>query len=206
MTTFYIKALAAVLMVCDHVGAVFFPDILALRVLGRLSFPLFAWLIGQGEKYSKNFKNYFLRIVVLGLISQPLYYLVFHSFRLNILATLAVGLLAIRLNKITTFKFVFELLFAALAQLINAEYGAYGVLVITLLSRFNFNSIAWWTNWSLLNLLTLVIPDFFFYQCLAILTPIILIIWNGKQGWRARWFYVFYPVHFALILIIKLLI
>ena len=95
MTTFQIKLLAAVLMVCDHIGAVIFPKILILRFLGRLSFPLFAWLIGQGEKNTNNFKLYLLRLVILGVISQPIYYLTFHSSALNILATLAFGLLAI---------------------------------------------------------------------------------------------------------------
>ncbi|MFB2921097.1 TraX family protein [Aerosakkonema funiforme] len=48
MTAFQIKVLAALLMLVDHIGAIFFPKIFVLRIVGRLSFPLFAWLIGQG--------------------------------------------------------------------------------------------------------------------------------------------------------------
>jgi hypothetical protein len=206
MTTFQIKLLAAVLMVCDHIGAVIFPKILILRFLGRLSFPLFAWLIGQGEKHTNNFEVYLLRIVVLGVVSQPIYYFVFRSFALNILATLAFGLLAIRIEKVIGSKFIFTLIFAALAQLFNAEYGAYGVFVITLLSKMNFTRITWWLKWISLNLLTFWLPGFFFYQFLAVLSPLILSLWNGQQGQKARWFYPFYPLHIAFILLFQLLI
>ncbi len=204
MTTFQIKLLAATLMVCDHIGAAIFPNILILRFLGRLSFPLFAWLIGQGEKHTNNFNAYLFRLIVLGLLSQPIYYLLFQSSRPNILATLALGLLAIRLDKITNLKVLFTLFFAALAQLIDAEYGAYGVITITLISKLNYHSHFWWIKWTLLNLLTLFTPGFLFYQVLALPAPII-ISWNHKQGQKARWFYPFYPLHLTLLLLLKLL-
>jgi hypothetical protein len=190
MTTFQIKLLAAILMVCDHIGAVIFPKILILRFLGRLSFPLFAWLIGQGEKNTNNFKLYLLRLVILGVVSQPIYYLTFHSSALNILATLAFGLLAIRVNKVIGSN-LFTLIFAALAQLTNAEYGAYGVFVIILLAEINFTKITWWITWISLNLLTFWLPGFFFHQFLAGLTPLILSLWNRQQGRIAKWFYPF---------------
>lgn len=106
MTTFQIKFLAAILMVVDHVGVLFFPKVLAFRYLGRLSFPLFAWAIGQGEKHTKNFNVYLIKLIVWGIISQPIYYLVFRSLSLNILITLALGLLALRLEKLLSYKYL----------------------------------------------------------------------------------------------------
>lgn len=203
MTIFQIKLLAAFLMVVDHVGVVFFPKIVALRIIGRLSFPLFAWLIGQGEKYTKDFHIYLLRLIIFGLASQPIYYLLFQSLRPNILATLALGLLGIRLDKLTDFKILFPLLCAIIAQLIDAEYGAYGILVIFLLSKFNFNSIVWWITWISLNLLTL---HFSIYQFYALLTPLIIALYNGEQGQKAKWFYLFYPLHIVALFLIKIFI
>lgn len=212
MTTFQIKLLAAALMVCDHIGYVFFPgdsDInFLLRLLGRFSFPLFAWLIGQGEKYTKNFNIYLLRVIGLGLFTQPLYSLVSQDNSLNILVTLALGLLAIRLDKIVHSKFLFAVAFAVIAELIVADYGAYGVFLIVLLSHFDstdlsFNNFTWWIAWSLVNLL---LPFFWNSnpsQPLAIFTPLILLTWKGNQGRKAKWFYLFYPLHFALILLVK---
>jgi hypothetical protein len=211
MTTFQIKLLAAVLMVSDHVGYIFFPDIAVLRDLGRLSFPLFAWLVSQGENFTKNFNIYLLRLTCLGLVSQPLYSLVFEDNSPNILATLALGLLAIRLDKISHLKIVFTFLFAGLAELFKTDYGSYGVLLLSLLSyinldnltRLNFTTFTWWMLWSCLNLVLPIWRGSNSSQFLAIFTPLILLNWNGHQGQKAKWFYLFYPIHLALILLIK---
>jgi hypothetical protein len=193
-------------MVADHIGAVFFPDILAIRFLGRLSFPLFAWLIGQGEKHTRNLRLYLGRLIILGGVSQPIFYLVFRYFALNILATLSLGLLAIKLNKLTRVKLLFPFIFAALAQYTNCEYGAYGVFVIFLLSEFNYARIFWWIKWLALHSLIFFLPGLPSYQFLAGLAPIILILWKREQGQKAKWFYLFYPLHLALILLVQWLI
>ncbi|HEY9848315.1 MAG TPA: TraX family protein [Leptolyngbyaceae cyanobacterium] len=206
MTSFHIKILAATLMAIDHIGAVFFPDILAFRIIGRLSFPLFAWLIGQGEKYTKNFNLYLFRLIILGIATQPIYYLLFNIPRPNILATLALGLIAIRLDKITKLKFLFTFIFALLAELINSEYGAYGVLMISILSNFNPNHVYWVIQWILLSLSPLILLKFPDYQLFAIFTPLILINYNGEPGKKAKWFYLFYPVHFAILYLVNVMI
>lgn len=131
MTSFQIKVLAALLMVVDHIGLILFPHHLIFRYMGRLSFPLFAWLIGQGEKYTKNFESYTLRLTVAAIISQPVYHALFKFSDLNILVSLLIGLLAIRVGKLTKYKYLTWLTFAAIAQTINANYGLYGILVIT---------------------------------------------------------------------------
>ena len=206
MTSYQIKLLAALLMVVDHVGVVFFPDQLAFRYIGRLSFPLFAWLVGQGEKYTKNFNSYLIRLAVGAGISQPLYYLLFNFTNLNILVTLLIGLLAIRIGKLANFKYLIWLTFAGVAQAINTSYGFYGILVITVLSEFNSNDFKWWLQWILVNLLVFVITSFKHYQLLALLTPLIIMLWNGKQGRKAKLFYFFYPVHLFILNLVGFLV
>ena len=199
MTSHQIKLMAALLMVVDHVGVVFFPDQLAFRYIGRLSFPLFAWLIGQGEKYTKDFNSYLIRLAVGAGISQPLYYALFNFTNLNILVTLLIGLLAIRIGKLVSFKYLIWLTFAGVAQAINTSYGFYGILVITVLSEFNSNDFKWWLQWILVNLLVFVVTDFKPYQLLALFTPLIITLWNGKQGRKAKLFYLFYPIHLFIL-------
>ena len=199
MTSYQIKLIAALLMVVDHVGVVFFPDQLAFRYIGRLSFPLFAWLIGQGEKYTKDFNSYLIRLAVGAGISQPLYYVLFNFTNLNILVTLLIGLLAIRIGKLVNFKYLIWLTFAGLAKAINTSYGFYGILVITVLSEFNSNNFKWWLQWILVNLLVFVVTDFKPYQLLALFTPLIITLWNGKQGRKAKLFYLFYPIHLFIL-------
>lgn len=206
MTSFQIKLLAAILMLCDHIGVVFFPSILEFRYIGRLSFPLFAWLVGQGEKHTKSFQAYLIRLSILGLISQPAYSLLFHSGNLNIFATLALGLLAIRLGKLIGSKYLAWSVFATSAQLINTSYGAYGVLTITLLADFNSAKFSWWLKWFIVNILNFATIKFYPYQLIAILTPVVLILWNGKQGRKLKLFYLFYPLHLLSILAFNLIL
>ena len=206
MTSYQIKLIAALLMIVDHVGVVFFPDQLAFRYIGRLSFPLFAWLVGQGEKYTKNFNSYLSRLAVGAGISQPLYYVLFNFNNLNILVTLLIGLLAIRLGKLVSFKYLVWLTFAGVAQAINTSYGFYGILVITVLSEFNSNDFKWWLQWILVNLLVFVITGFKHYQLLALLTPLIIMLWNGKQGRKAKLFYLFYPGHLFILKVLVFLL
>ncbi|MGB3615459.1 MAG: TraX family protein, partial [Elainellaceae cyanobacterium] len=95
-----IKWLAAGLMIVDHIGVVFFPQVLLFRYVGRLSFPLFSWLLGQGERHTRNVYRYGLRLLVFGVISQPVYSLLFQVYQLNVLFTLLVGLATLRLARV----------------------------------------------------------------------------------------------------------
>ena len=57
-----LKFLAAALMLVDHIGYLLFPQALFLRIIGRLSFPLFAFAISEGCRYTKNKTKHFLLI------------------------------------------------------------------------------------------------------------------------------------------------
>ncbi len=200
MTSYQIKLLAALLMVVDHVGVVFFPNQFIFRYLGRLSFPLFAWLVGQGEKYTKNFKSYLLRLIVWAGISQPIYYSLFKVTNPNILVTLFLGLLAIRLGKLYNFKYLIWLSFAALGQAINTSYGFYGILIVTVLSEFEPSNLNWWLQWIGVNLIIIfMIPIAERFQLLALAAPLFIMLWNGKQGRKDKLFYFFYPGHLFIL-------
>src|SRR5207244_4281126 len=95
-----IKILAIICMIIDHVGLFFFPEYTLFRIVGRIAFPLFAWLIANGAHFTRNIRAYLTRLFALAVISQlpftlanqqigaPLLYL-------NVVFTLSLGLLAI---------------------------------------------------------------------------------------------------------------
>ena len=66
LTNYHLKLLAAATMVIDHVGVVFYPDNDWLRIVGRISFPLFVWLLVQGETHTRNVWQYGLRLAGAG--------------------------------------------------------------------------------------------------------------------------------------------
>jgi len=68
-----IKLLACLFMAIDHAGKMLFPHIPEMRLIGRLAFPLFAYGIAVGATYTRDPIKYLKRIVLLALVSQPLY-------------------------------------------------------------------------------------------------------------------------------------
>ncbi|MGG6265559.1 TraX family protein [Leptolyngbya sp. AN03gr2] len=200
LNNYQIKLLAAVLMLVDHIGTVFFPDRLIFRILGRFSFPLFVLLLVEGEKHTRHFGQYCLRLLLLGIVSQPIYRLLFRSTLWNILFTLLLGLLCLRLvRQFPRWQLLIWVVGATIAQLLFLEYQAYGIALIALIHRFRA-SASWWTEWIVFNLsLLIVAPEFFLFQFPVIFVPFLLSLANYQQGQKAKWFYLFYPSHlFAL--------
>ena len=135
-------------MLIDHLGAVVFPQIGEMRILGRIAFPLYCWCMIVGLYYTRSVPKYLGRILLAGLISQPLYAWIMNHMgtsgillrdlflgKPNILLTLFLGLTA--LWGIREKKY-FSQLWApaaalALATILNADYGWRGILFMILL-------------------------------------------------------------------------
>ncbi|MBE8989029.1 TraX family protein [Nostoc sp. LEGE 12450] len=210
VSAFSIKILAAVFMVMDHVCYLLMPEFRILHFIGRLSFPLFAWLLAKGEKHTQNVYRYGSRLLITAIISQPIYSLVFQSLSFNILYTLVLGLVMLRLVRRYSQlwqQLIITGLSAAVAESLGVEYGAYGIGVILLMSLTDkLKPRVWLLCWCIFNfiLVTLFIRNIF--QHWAILAGFIVFKFNGKQGPRARWFYLFYPAHLIILGIINYLI
>ena len=68
-----IRLIACICMFIDHAGKMLFPHLPVMRLIGRLAFPLFAYGIAVGAVYTRNPEKYLTRVVLLALVSQPLY-------------------------------------------------------------------------------------------------------------------------------------
>jgi len=197
LTNYHLKLLAAATMVIDHVGVVFYPDNDWLRIVGRISFPLFVWLLVQGETHTRNVWQYGLRLAALAVLSQPLYQIVLDANRPNILFQLLLGLVCLRLTRrFSTFALPIWILGAIVALLTETSYGAYGI-ALTAMTRYFQPGLIWWAGWAGVHLLWAV--DAGPFQLPVIGVPILFWLANGKRGAKARWFYGFYPGHLALL-------
>lgn len=152
-----LKAIAMFTMLVDHIGYLFFPSMMIFRTIGRIAFPIFAYLIGIGYEYTSSLKKYMMRLLIFALITQIPYSffnrsVTFEPFNLNILFTLLIGLVFIYLVNdsikilksklsITYFKLVANLGFMLLVLYLNEylkflgygrglEYGWYGIALI----------------------------------------------------------------------------
>lgn len=226
MTTFSIKLLAITFMVIDHIGVVFFPDEIMYRIIGRLGFPLFAWLAANGAIHTKNLNRYILRVLLFALLAQAPYVLavreVYPNFwDLNALFTLALGLVAIGLIRRFPHRGARFLLIAAVAgvaSLLSVDYGAVGVLSVIFFYLF-FNDF----NKMLLAQATIYIVPFYlpiyigFLQGISIIPDAVnlaepfalvsllfIMHYHGKQGKKLKYlFYALYPLHLLVLFLIK---
>jgi hypothetical protein len=138
MSRFQIKLLALVTMIIDHIGQFFFPNLIILRIIGRLSFPLFAFLIADGMSKTKNVYKFLSLVSLFAFLSQlPFFYaskLIDPNFnQTNVLFTFAIAIMAIIiLQKITnTVGKVALLIFCIyLSFLLKVNYGIAGVLIV----------------------------------------------------------------------------
>ncbi|MCI8482576.1 MAG: hypothetical protein HFJ27_06000 [Clostridia bacterium] len=99
MSNFILKIIAMITMFCDHLGYALYSRFSSFNYIGRLAFPIFAFGISEGYAHTKSKKNYCLRLLMFGIISQ-VPFMLFTSmfeigFSLNIFFTLLIGLIAI---------------------------------------------------------------------------------------------------------------
>ncbi|MBR4711898.1 MAG: hypothetical protein IKP10_07670 [Clostridia bacterium] len=132
-----LKIIALVFMFCDHAGKMLLPNVPEMRVIGRIAFPIYCWCLVVGFHYTRRTWLYLLRLVLVGLISQPLYVLALnHKWtEPNIMLTLAValcGLWAIR-QKTFLSHIWGPLLALVAAELLGCSYGWKGVMIVYLL-------------------------------------------------------------------------
>ena len=225
-----LKLIAIVTMILDHVGVVFFsyghPLYVPLRTIGRVAMPLFCWCMAVGACKTHNAYRYALRVLLVGILSQPFYMLALsHSWtELNVYATLFCGLCAvIGIREKKYFSHIWAPAAALMiSYFVKMDYGMEGVLLIIglYLGRKHKWSIAlvlgamclwWWQGTAFgywlriqtgeLNM-SLRAPLYYLnpIQARAIFALPLILLPLKKQFRLPKWFgYAAYPGHLLLI-------
>ncbi|KPU42376.1 TraX protein [Oxobacter pfennigii] len=195
-----LKFIAIITMLIDHIGYVFFPNLIFLRIIGRISFPIFAYNMTIGYINTGNLKKYMMRLLGFGVIAQ-IPYIYFAPGKINVMFTLLFGLYAIYFIDKKKYFFVPAPLLIAL--LVPVEYGIYGVSVIILFYVFRDNKL-----FMRLSFVAATAIYVFYYrssvQAFCVLSLIfILKKWKLNISISKYFFYIFYPLHIIIILLIK---
>ena len=224
-----LKILACVLMLIDHIGAILLPEITVLRIIGRLAFPIFAYFIAEGCKYTHNKTKYFLLIAILGIAMMIVQFAFTDELFGNIFITFAMSILLIYLfdelkkeilnQKINVFSqigwysiiIIVLVIYAIICSNVSIDYGLAGVMVPVLISLANFYKLKvdmaeiFDNKYFRLILLAFgLIAVSIVYggiQYWSLLALIPLALYNGERGkWKMKYFfYIFYPTHIALL-------
>ena len=136
-STGILKLIALVLMFIDHSGKMLFPGVMEMRLIGRIAFPLYCWCLVVGFHYTRSVPKYMLRLLIIGLVSQPLYMAALnHTWtEPNIFLTLLLGLAALWALREKWYgsQFWGPVIALLLSVVLGCDYGWKGVLLILLL-------------------------------------------------------------------------
>ena len=214
---FTLKIIAITAMALDHIGAVFFPHILSLRLIGRISAPIMAFFISEGYTKTRNIRRYMLRLFVFALLSMVPYYLVFGRSPFNILFDLLLGLIIIFLTdrvKEDYCKWGIVLLGTIIAFLLGTD-GRMGIsALVYLFYRFKNDIKALVLSMSILYVCPMVLMVLysavnlnalpqsigFWLHPFSLLSLPLIWGYNGERGRKVKYlFYIFYPAHLVIL-------
>lgn len=158
-----LKLIAMITMLIDHIGVLLLPELLFLRTIGRIAFPIFAYQLAMGFIHTSNRKKYGIRLLSFGLLSQiPYSFLNYefefapYHFNVILLFLYTTGVLYIleksinfRKNK-EYFKFATGMLLVIFAIILPEyldimyddfmfSYGGYGILMTIIFYQFKDN-------------------------------------------------------------------
>ncbi len=222
-----LKIIAMAAMVIDHASVIFIgPETNVWRYIGRIAFPIFAFMIAEGAVHTKNKFLYAARLLAFAVISEVPFDMAFNGTYLefskqNVFFTLFLGLIAVycldffRKKGLGALGIVTTIICALSAFFLSSDYGFTGVIVITLMYMFStVKTGVRYLGFAIAGLMTSIVyvfPLSFGFipsQVYAALCFIPLAFYNGKRGRKMNryFFYAFYPVHIIILYFIKMFI
>lgn len=235
LDSFHLKIIAIIAMFINHMGSglklyeysneLFF----LTEFIGKLTFPIMAFLLVEGFHYTRNLKKYASRLALFWLVSiYPFHLLHAGNFSFtpdelvnNIFFTLLMGLILISVYGKTNNVFLHVLLVSGFSlATIMSDWNLIGVLMIFGFYRIKDAQLKkiippLYTT-GLMAMIMLVgylvspssVPFAIVVSSLGILGVIPLLLnYNGQRGYSPAWvkwgFYLFYPLHTMVLVLIR---
>ena len=218
-----LKIIACVTMLLDHASTAFMPNV-GCRIIGRLAFPIYCFLLAEGAYYTRSRKEYARRLLVGLILSEIPYDLLFYGeitfAHQSVMVTLLLGFLyAVAMNymPVQGYRILLMLPFALAAELLNTDYGGWGAAMIGLfvitrevagkyrIQALGLLVLAFMIGGKNIHLGFFDVPIQIF--SVAAMFPIALYDGSKRTNniWVRRGFYLFYPVHLTLLYFAKML-
>lgn len=210
LNTFTLKMIAIITMLIDHIGHVLFPEVMILRIIGRISFPIFAYVLAEGFVYTTDVKKYLLRLGIFALLSEIPYDLaimgsVLEFSHQNVFFTLFIGVLVLYLmSQVKNIILQYGVVAAGIlvCSLLHTDYSNIGILLIFIFYVFRERKIE-----KLLIVGLIFIGLTSGLQLYALLALPLLALHNREQGPKIKaFFYLFYPAHLLILYLVHLIV
>lgn len=225
-----LKLIACITMLIDHFGHAIVPGLpvpymadlyYACRIIGRIAFPVYCFLLAEGMRHTRNPGKYILRLAIGILLAELPFDILFEGGisweSQSVMVTLTLGavmLLCMHRAEKPWRKLLMVIPFAIVAELARSDYGGWGMATIAVFALFDRLPMQI-LGLLLVNLLMdsvavpflgVLIP----IQLFAVLAMIPISIYSGKKLTRSRvvqWgFYLFYPVHLLILWMVLLIL
>ena len=220
-----LKIIACIAMLIDHMGLILFPKVLVLRFIGRIAFPIFAFLLAEGCFYTKNKLRHFLVLTGFAIIMQVVLFIAtgMTAFSIFMHFSIAVGIchlidltdkcfrkkqiiLAVGFILIILFLLVGVVYVDNTTSYLRSNYGMYAIFipVVMYLVRKYIKKFHLFVNVFLICL-SMVVMHYFYpyalYQLYGCFAAVIVLLYNGKKGkFNLKYlFYIFYPLHMVVL-------
>lgn len=216
-----LKIIAILSMVADHCAYFLMepdaPFYGVFRSLGRIAFPVFAFLVAEGFAHSRDRLRYFLILLFAGMVSEiPWLMLNGADGTHNVMFTLALGVAALavfdRLCEHGLLSFAGVSCVAALAWWFGSDYDWRGVLMIFLFYILRHGTMRPWLEHSSTHFPSQALLQIIFTFPLlahygiagAVLASAVIFLYDGTRGFirgnAAKYaFYAVYPIHLLMI-------
>ena len=210
MSATALKLFALIVMTIDHIGMILLPQFTILRIIGRLAFPIFAYMVAEGCHYTRDKKLYFGRMAALGIAVQIIYFAAIRDLTMCIFISFALAIpLIYALHSNKSARSMLLLSAAAFAAVVfvtlllpelvpgfNVDYGFWGVMLPVLIS-LGYDR----RQRLILAALSMAAVSLSLggIQWWSLLSLIPLAMYNGTRGRHPMksLFYLYYPLHLA---------
>lgn len=204
MSSSMIKAIAIAVMIIDHIGAVLYPQITILRIIGRIALPLFAWQLSISVDKTHDVRKLLKRVFIFAVISQIPYTTLF-GYRLNIFFSFTLSLITLILYKQDRFAGYLALFVSiVMSQGMNIEYGWYAIMMVFLFYIFKSGFRKSVIAQTILSIAyCLMNPGI---QLFAIISLAIIGLYNDEKGPLYEYrlaLYSIYPAHMLLLIVLN---
>ena len=218
-----LKLIACITMLIDHFGHVIVPYLpvphmvnlyYACRLVGRIAFPIYCFLLVEGMRHTRNPGKYIGRLAI-GILLAELPFDILFEGRISweyqsVMVTLTLGavmLLCMQKTEKYGLKLLMVLPFVLMAELLKSDYGGWGIVMIAifaLFDRLSLQIIAMILVNAMMN--SAAVPVFGVYlsvQIFAVLAMAPICLYSGKKLTSSKtmqWaFYLFYPLHLLVL-------
>ena len=205
-----LKLIACLSMFIDHLGAVCFSGMMGFRIIGRLAFPIYCFLLVEGAVHTRNMKKYILRMGIFALISEipfdlAFYHRLVYTGHQNVFFTLFLGYLAFCAFEYfwdnQKMQFVCILALLAVSVFLKADYGWRGFVFLLIMYWFRNEKTAQ----------AIIGSCWLYYEWKACFAFLSINMYNGERGFvKGKFlkyvFYWFYPVHIIILVILRQLL